>query len=189
MALLERLLLAERLERRDLVPAREGQEAFLRRGAMGQVGLEHALDGFRRILRLDVVKDLAAAHGVGSKAAADMNVIALDLIAVLGNLHLHAEQSDVADVMLRAGIRTAGEVDVDRAVELARAIRTMLRDVLGMALVLDMARRQPALPVHAISPARIEVALVGKPDRLDGGFGGWRRDRRERLRSTGSARP
>ena len=31
---------------------------------------------------------------------------------------------------------------------------------------------QPALPVQATSPARIEVALTDKPDRLDGGFAG-----------------
>ncbi len=56
-----------------------------------------------------------------------MDVVALDLVAVLGDLHLGADEPDVADVMLRAGIRTAGEVDVDRAVELHARSRTNAR--------------------------------------------------------------
>src|SRR5579862_9927028 len=85
---------------------------------MGEIGLEHAFDGFRRVLGFDVVENLAAAHGVGAEAAADMDVIALDLIAVLVDLDLHAEKANVADVMLRAGIGAAGKMDVDRAVDL-----------------------------------------------------------------------
>ncbi len=38
------------LERLDLVPAREGEEGFVARGAVREIALEHALDGARRVL-------------------------------------------------------------------------------------------------------------------------------------------
>src|SRR5258707_1092289 len=75
----------------------------------------------------------AAAGGVGAKTAADVDVIALDLIAVLGHLHLGADEADVADVVLRAGIRAAREMDVERAVELHPGFAPV-RDLLGVAL-------------------------------------------------------
>ena len=96
----------------------EGEEGFVGRGAVRQIGLEHALDGPRRVLRLDVAVDLARQRGVRPEAAADQDVIALDGVAVLGGRHLAGDQADVADVMLRAGMMAAGEMDVDRAVEL-----------------------------------------------------------------------
>src|SRR5205085_2789320 len=50
-----------------------------------------------------------------AEAAADEDVIALDLAFARGDLR--AEQPDVADVVLRAGMRTAGEMDVERLVD------------------------------------------------------------------------
>ena len=47
--------------------AREGEEAFVARGAVREIGLEHPLDGLRRVVRLDVAIDLAAERGVGPK--------------------------------------------------------------------------------------------------------------------------
>src|SRR5580704_17114946 len=98
------LLREQRFKRVDFVPARECKEALVRGGAMAEIGLEHALDGLRRILRLDVAVNLAAAHGIRPEAAADSDVVTLDLVAVLGDLHLGAKEPDVADVMLPAGI-------------------------------------------------------------------------------------
>ena len=46
-----------------------------------------------------------------------MQVVALDLIAIVVHRHLGADQADVADVMLRAGMVAAGEMDVDRRIE------------------------------------------------------------------------
>ncbi len=58
---------------------------------MAEIGFQHALDRLRRILGFDVVINLAAAGGVRAEAAADDDVIALDLIAVLGHLDLGAD--------------------------------------------------------------------------------------------------
>ncbi len=84
-------------ERVDLVAAREGEEALLRRRAMREIGLEHALDRARRVLRLDVAIELAAERRLRAEAAADQHVIALDRIGVLVHLHLAGEQADLAD--------------------------------------------------------------------------------------------
>ena len=70
-------------ERVDLMAAREGEEAFLARGAVREIGLEDALDGLRRVLRLHVAIELAAERGIGPEAAADQDVIALDRVALL----------------------------------------------------------------------------------------------------------
>src|SRR5262249_30041185 len=65
--------------------------------------------------------------------AADMDVVALDGVAVLRDRHSGAEKPDVADVVLSAGIGAAREVDVHRAVELQPRLAPV-RDVLGVAL-------------------------------------------------------
>ena len=77
-----RLRREHRLERVDLVPARKGEEGFVGRGAMREIALEHALDRARRVLRLDVAIDLAAEGSVRTEAAADIDVIALDLLLI-----------------------------------------------------------------------------------------------------------
>src|SRR6266540_1192313 len=132
-ASLDGLLLEQGFERVDLVTAREGQECLLRRGPMGQVELEHALDGLRRVLGFDVAVKLTAKRGIGAEAAANVDVVALDRVALFGRLQLGAEKPDVSDVMLGAGVGTAGEVDVDRAVELDARLAPA-GDLLGMAL-------------------------------------------------------
>ena len=83
--------------------------------------------------RLDVAIELAAERGVRPEAAADQDVIALDRVAVLGDLHLAGEQADLADIVLRAGVMAAGEMDVDRRVE-RDARLAPARDLLGVAL-------------------------------------------------------
>ena len=62
-------------------------------------------------LALHAGKNLAPHRLILAKAAADENMIAI-LAA-----HLRAQTADVAHVMLRAGIRAAGEVNVHRLVE------------------------------------------------------------------------
>src|SRR6185503_10516497 len=57
------------------MPARKGEEAFTGCGAMRQIGFQNALDGARRVGRLDVAVKFAAERGVGAEAAAvEMNV-------------------------------------------------------------------------------------------------------------------
>src|SRR6516165_11157695 len=121
--------------------ARERKESLVGRRAVGEIGLEHALDRARRIVGLQIAIDLAAALGVRPEAAADVDVIALDLIAVLRHKDLSADEADVADVVLRARIRAAGEMNVERAVEL-HALLAPARDVLGIAL--GVGQREPA---------------------------------------------
>ncbi len=134
---------------------------------MAEIGFQHALDRLRRILGFDVVINLAAAGGVRAETAADMDVIALDLIAVFRHLHLGADEADVADVMLRAGIRAAGEMDVERAVELHAGFAPV-RDLLGMAL--GVGQSEPAAgTAGAGDEAGADRCRFGRePDRFDG---------------------
>src|SRR5277367_832170 len=87
-----RLALEHRRERIGLMALGEGEEALLRRGAVGHVGFEDALDLLRGVLRLHIAIDVAAERRIGAEAAADQDVIALDRIAVLGLLHLARQQ-------------------------------------------------------------------------------------------------
>src|SRR6266446_1135399 len=127
------LLLEQGFERVDLMTACEGQECLLRRGAIREVGLERALDGLRRVLSFDVAVELAAKRGIGAEAAANVDVVALDRVALFRHLHLGAEKPDVSDVMLGAGVGAPGEMDVDRTVELHSRLAPA-GDLLGMAL-------------------------------------------------------
>ena len=58
-----------------------------------------------------------AERRVRPEAAADQHVIAVDRVALLVDRDARRDQPDVADVVLRAGMMAAGEVDVDRRVE------------------------------------------------------------------------
>src|SRR4029077_10744997 len=129
----DRLAFDERSQRVEVVPAGETKEAFLRRGAVRKIGLEHAFDEPRRVFGFDVVVDLRRDRRVRTEAAADVNVVALDRVALLGRWHLAGEQSDVADVVLRAGVMTAGEMDVHGPVERDAAFAPA-GDLLGMPL-------------------------------------------------------
>src|SRR5579872_3252529 len=99
---------------------------------MAEIGLEHALDCFRHLFRFHVAIKLASERGVRAKAATDQNVIALDGIAVVANLHLAGEQSDLADEMLCAGVMAAGEMNVYRRIE-RHACLAPARYLLGVA--------------------------------------------------------
>src|SRR6516225_9143789 len=103
------LRLEHSFQRLDLMPARESSEAFLRASAMNEIGFEHPLDRRRRVIGFDVAVDFAAALRVRAEAAADVDVIGLGRILIFGALGFGAKKPDIADVMLRAGIRAAGE--------------------------------------------------------------------------------
>src|SRR5262249_59994331 len=105
------------LERLDIVAAREGEERLVRPGTTREVAAQHALDRRRNVLGLHVAIDVARERGVDAENAADQAVIALDGVALLRDLHLAGEEPDVADIVLGAGVVTAGEMDVDRPVE------------------------------------------------------------------------
>src|SRR5262249_16774291 len=123
------------LERGVVVAAREGKEALLRRRTVGDISLEDALDRLWGIDGLDVAIKLAAEHGVRAEPAADQDVIAFDLLAVLGFLHFAGEQPDFADEVLGAGVMAPGEMDVDRRVDLYARLapgRTLVSMALGV---------------------------------------------------------
>ena len=93
----------------------EGLEAFAL-SAVAQVAAEHFLDERGQALEGDAGEDLPAHGLVCAKAAADENVVAV--LALARDFRLRAEQADVAHVVLRAGVRAAGDVDVHRPVEM-----------------------------------------------------------------------
>src|SRR5690242_13313345 len=98
--------------------SREGQEVFIGRSAMPKIGLQQPLDGLWRVFRLDVAIDLLPDLGLRPEAPACDEMIAFDGILALAGRHLRREQADVADVMLRAGMVAAGQMDVERRVDL-----------------------------------------------------------------------
>ena len=61
--------------------------------------------------------DLLPDIGIRTEAAAGEQMIALDCVVLLSNRNLGADQPDIADVMLRAGMMAAGEMDVERRVD------------------------------------------------------------------------
>ena len=100
---------------------------------MREVGPQQSFDRLWRVLRLDVAIDLVATVGVGPEAATGVEVIALDGIALIVGGNARREQADVADIVLRAGMVTAGQVNVERAID-RRTVFAILDDVVGMAL-------------------------------------------------------
>ena len=70
--------------------ARKGQERFVGRGAVGEIGLQQPLDSPRRILRLDVVKHLLPDIGIRTEAAAGEQMKAIDGVVVLADRDLRA---------------------------------------------------------------------------------------------------
>ena len=80
-----------------------------------------------------VHEDLARQSDVHAGAAANQHVVALDRVAVVVDRHLAGDQADVADIVLRAGMMAAGEMDVHGRVELDARFAPA-RDLLGMPL-------------------------------------------------------
>ena len=70
--------------------ARKGQEGFIGRSAMREIGLQQPLDSLRRILGLEVVVDLLPDIGIRTEAAAREQMIALDGVVVLADRDFRA---------------------------------------------------------------------------------------------------
>ena len=130
--------LAQRLA---VMAARKRQEGFFGRNAMREIGLQQSFDRLRRVFRLEVVIDLLPDIGIRSKAAAGEQMIALDGIDILADIHLRRDQPDIADVVLRAGMMAAGDVDIERRVDIDARLAPVA-DLGGMAL--GVRRRKPA---------------------------------------------
>src|SRR5262249_33725628 len=128
-----RPLLKNRFQRIQLVTPGESQERLLARGPMRGKGAQDALDGLRSLFRFCIAVNLSPDGPIGAEAAADVDVVTLDGVAVVRDRDSGAEQPDVADVVLSAGIWAAGKVDVHRAVERQPRLAPM-GNLLGMAL-------------------------------------------------------
>src|SRR6516225_1877391 len=98
--------------------AREGKKGFFFGNSVRQIGLEQFLNRLRRVLRLEVAVDLLSDIGIGPESAAGEQVIALDRVIALADWYFGRDQADVADVVLGAGVMAAGEVNVQRCVDL-----------------------------------------------------------------------
>src|SRR5262245_61636726 len=99
------------------MPLREDEESLIGRSAVREIALQHALHDLRRWLGRPVAIDFPAYRRFRTEPAADMDVIAVDGVAVVVDRDARADQPDIADIMLRAGMMAAGEMDVDRRVE------------------------------------------------------------------------
>src|SRR5258708_29933376 len=109
----------------------------LGRPPFGEIGAQHRLDPIWQLRSRNRRPDLAADAALIAGAAADIDGVALDHVLALG--HAHAEQADIADIMLRAGMRAAGEMDIERLVERQPGVE-MLDERRGVAL--GVARRK-----------------------------------------------
>ena len=111
---------------------RECLEGFVLRRALREVGAQQPLERLRQFGGGNVAQDLASQLAPFAEAAADEDVVPLDFRIPAG-CHLRAEQADIADVMLRAGMRAAGQVNVQRRVQ-GKARVEIVRDRQRMAL-------------------------------------------------------
>ena len=84
---------------------------------MREICFQQLLDRLRRVLRLEVVVDLLPDIGIGAEPSAGEQVVAFDGVVILADGHFGADQADIADVVLRAGMMAAGEMDVQRGVD------------------------------------------------------------------------
>ena len=111
---------------------------------MRHVGPQKTLDGLWHVLHFDIVEEIACHRRVGAVATADQNMKTFDGIAVVGDRHAAGDQPDVANVVLRAGVMAAGQVNIDRTVE-RHAGLAPAGDVFCMALCIR--RRELAAAV------------------------------------------
>ncbi len=151
------------------MPLREIEERLVAL-AMRQIALQDALDRARRVLGLHVLVDVAREPCFGAEAAADQHVIAVDRVAFLVDRNARRDQPDVADVVLRAGVMAAGEMDVHRRVE--RDARLAPRgDLLGLLLGVRGREAAAGRAGAGDEPGADRSRLRGQPERLDRGFG------------------
>jgi hypothetical protein len=84
---------------------------------MREIGFQKFLDGLRRVFGFEVVIDLPPNIGIRAERSAGKQVIAFDGVIALTDRHFRTDQADVADVMLRAGMVAAGQMNVQRCVD------------------------------------------------------------------------
>src|SRR6266567_2849868 len=97
-----------------VMPAGERDERFVGL-PFCEIRLEHAFQQHGKFVERNAGENLFADARVRATATAENDVVTFHRFAA--EIDLHALQSDVADVVLRAGIGAAGEVDVEGMIE------------------------------------------------------------------------
>src|SRR5690348_14523377 len=100
---------------------------------MGEIGCEQRLDRSGAALCFDIGPQFAREPRIRTRAAADENMKTFDRILVLAARHLAGDHADIADIMLRAGMMAARQMDVDGRLEHEPRL-DMRGDGLGSAL-------------------------------------------------------
>src|ERR1700739_2090609 len=98
--------------------ARKCEEGFVRSRAMREISLQQSLDRAGRVLRFKIAKNFLPQIGMRPKNAACEQMIAFDGVGPVAGRDLGGDEADVADKMLRAGVMAAGQMDVERRVDL-----------------------------------------------------------------------
>src|SRR6478736_4598117 len=130
-----RSLREQLLQLAHLVPRAELLKCLRLTGPVLEIRAQHLLDHAGQFLRRDTGEDLPPDCLVLREAATDEEVIRILALAV--DLGLRAETADVAHVMLRAGVRTTGDMDVHRLIEfqlLLQLLDDFKRVALGVCL-------------------------------------------------------
>lgn len=107
-------LTEHRLESAEVVAGCEGAEGF-GGGAVRLVGFQHLFQCGLQLFDGNTLEDLASERFVIAEAATDKDVIAF--LRFARDFDRGAEETDISDVMLGAGVRATSEVDVDWLVE------------------------------------------------------------------------
>ena len=124
------LLRKDLLQRSEVVPGGKLLECFPAVAA-AQIATKNAFDGLGQLVCCHTGEKLPANSLMLAKAAANKNVVGIDAFAA--DFGFCAEASDIADVMLSAGIRAASEMDIDGMVQL-EAFFEVLDQFQSMAL-------------------------------------------------------
>src|SRR5215470_16406087 len=98
--------------------ANEGLEGLGLAGAMCEVGAEQLFYRRRAILTLHVAPKLAPDRRVGAKTATHHHMEAFDRISLVIDGDPASDQSDIADIVLGAGIWAARQMDINCMLDL-----------------------------------------------------------------------
>ena|SRR5205823_5677485 len=100
--------------------------------ALCEIDLKNVLQQPGQFVKGDTMKNLARDGLFFSETATENHVVTFDRITAL--LYLRPKQADIAHVMLSAGIRAAGQMNVNWLIELQ--------------FLLQMARQEDSLPLR-----------------------------------------
>src|SRR5262245_39764516 len=118
----------DRHELGSRMAAREVEEALFS-NTMIEVSAQHFLEEGWDFRERHVAPHFAADAAPVAIASTHENVVALD--HVVPSRDLRTEKADISNIVLGAGVRAAGQVDVDRLIELEPSLKVS-RDLLNM---------------------------------------------------------